>query len=175
MANQYTNNPEEYKPAKNNVTTFAQVVGVLEWSPVQAEQTETANPLELSLAPCGKPNILPITKGRSSFTDQEREVLSEQFLNNLEEQINRTLSLTTTVTATTATKHPEKDEAGGGTSAATTPECPTNAQELTASRASQDIMARALLCQSNKMELQLDLFQSLATYLLEIRTKVTNM
>ncbi|KAJ1143730.1 hypothetical protein NDU88_010035 [Pleurodeles waltl] len=175
MANQYANKPEEYKPAMNKVTTIAQVVGELEWSPVQAEQTETANPQELSSAPCGKPNILRITKGRSILTDQELGALSEQFLNNLEEQINRTLALTTTVTATTATKHSEKDEAGGGPSASSTPECPTNAQELAAIRASQDIMTRALLCLSNKMELQLDLFQLLATYLLEIRTKVTNM
>ncbi|KAJ1091944.1 hypothetical protein NDU88_005058 [Pleurodeles waltl] len=51
-ANQYANKPEEFKPSMNNVTTIAQVVGELEWSPVQAEQTETAKPLELSSAPC---------------------------------------------------------------------------------------------------------------------------
>ncbi|KAJ1161991.1 hypothetical protein NDU88_002471 [Pleurodeles waltl] len=175
MANQYANKPEEYKPAVNNVTTIAQVGGELDWSPVQAEQTEPANLPELSSAPCGTPKVLPIIQGRSSLTDQELGALSEQFLNNLEEHINRILCLTTKVTATTAAKHAEKDEAGGGPSVGTTPECSTNAQELAAIGASQDIMARALLCQSNKMELQLDLFQSLATYLLEIRTKVINM
>ncbi|KAJ1119471.1 hypothetical protein NDU88_007656 [Pleurodeles waltl] len=171
---QYANKPEEYKPAMNTVTTIAQVVCKLEWSPVQVEQTETVDSPELSggSPPCGKPKMLPTIKGRPSLTDQERGALSEQFLHNLEEQSNRTLSLTTTVTAT---KHYENDEAGGGPSVSTTPECPTNAQELEAIRASQDIMARALLCQSNKMELQLDLFQLLATYLLEIRTKVTSM
>ncbi|KAJ1219067.1 hypothetical protein NDU88_006638 [Pleurodeles waltl] len=173
MANQYANKPKEHKPAMNNATTIAQVMGEPKWTPVQEEQTETANPPELS--PCGKPTTLPIIKGRSSLTDQELGALSEQILSNLEEQINRTPSLTTTATATTATKHHEKDEAGGGRSVSTTSECPTNAQDLATVRASQDIMARALLCQSNKVELQLDLFQLLATYLLDVRTKVTNI
>ncbi|KAJ1177291.1 hypothetical protein NDU88_002550 [Pleurodeles waltl] len=53
MANQYANKPEEYKPTMNNVTTVTQVVGELEWSPVQAVQTETADPPELTPAPCG--------------------------------------------------------------------------------------------------------------------------
>ncbi|KAJ1191059.1 hypothetical protein NDU88_000376 [Pleurodeles waltl] len=35
-ANQYASKPEDYKPAMNNVPTIAQVVGELEWSPVQA-------------------------------------------------------------------------------------------------------------------------------------------
>ncbi|KAJ1216850.1 hypothetical protein NDU88_004449 [Pleurodeles waltl] len=177
MTDQYGNKPEEHKPAINTVTTIAQVVRELEWSPVQVEQTETVDPPELSggSPACAKPNILPIIKGSSSLTDQELGALSEQFLINLEEQINRTLSLTTTVKAPTATKHYEKEEAGGGPSTSTTPECPTNAQELAAIGASQDSMARALLCQSNKMELQVDIFQLQATYLLEIRTKVTNM
>ncbi|KAJ1184655.1 hypothetical protein NDU88_001458 [Pleurodeles waltl] len=166
--NQHAHKPEEHKPARNNFTTIAQVIGELEWSPVQAEQTETANPTELSSR--GKPTILLIIKGRSSLTDQELGALSKQFLNNLEEQINRTFSLTTTTT-----KHYEKDEVGSGPSVSTTPECLTNAQELAAIGASQDIMTRALICQSNKMELQLDLFQTLATYLLDVRTKVTNI
>ncbi|KAJ1138336.1 hypothetical protein NDU88_004723 [Pleurodeles waltl] len=174
---QYANKPKEYKPAMNTVTTIAQVVGELEWSPLQVEQTETVDSPELSggSPPCGKPKMLPIIKGRPSLTDKELGAPSEQFLNNLEEQINRTLSLTTTVTESSATKHYEQDEAGGGPSVSTTPDFPTNAQELAAIRASQDVMARALVCQSNQMELQLDLFQSLATYLLEIRIKVTNM
>ncbi|KAJ1171044.1 hypothetical protein NDU88_002915 [Pleurodeles waltl] len=155
------------------LTTIAQVVRKLEWSPVHSELTEAANPPELSSSPCSKPKKCPTTQG--SLTDQELGALSEQFLNILEEQINRTHCLTTTVTAITAKKHSEKDETGGGPLARTTPECSANAQELGAIRASQDIMTRALLCQSNKMELQLDLFQSLATHLLEIRTKVTNM
>ncbi|KAJ1131731.1 hypothetical protein NDU88_010064 [Pleurodeles waltl] len=172
-ANLYANKPEEHNPAMNNVTTIAQVMGEPEWSAVQAEQTETAISPELS--PCGKPTILPIIKGRSSLTDLELGALSEQFLRNLEEQINRTISLTSTATATTETKHYEKDEAEGGRSDSTTPECSTNAQELAAIRASKDIMARALLCQSNNMDLQLDPFQSLATHLLDVRTKVTNI
>ncbi|KAJ1120161.1 hypothetical protein NDU88_008336 [Pleurodeles waltl] len=175
-ANQHANKPEEHNPSMNNVTIIAEVMGEPVWSPVQAvqaEQTETANPPELS--PCGKATIWPIIKGRSSLTDLELGALSEQLLSNLEEQINRTPSLTSTATAITATKHYEKDEAGGSRSVSTTPECSINAQELAAIRASQDIMARALLCQSNKMELQLDLFQSLATHLLDVRTKVTNI
>ncbi|KAJ1166390.1 hypothetical protein NDU88_006794 [Pleurodeles waltl] len=71
MANQYANKPEEYKPAMNNVTTIAQVVGELKWSPVQAVQTEAANPPELSPAPCGKPENQPTTRSRSSLTDQK--------------------------------------------------------------------------------------------------------
>ncbi|KAJ1160056.1 hypothetical protein NDU88_000558 [Pleurodeles waltl] len=151
-ANQHANKSEEHKPTTKNVTTIAQVTGEFEWSPaqaVQAEQMETVNLPELS--PCGKSTILPVAKGRSSITDQELGALCEQFLNNLEEQINRTLSLTTTVTATaTATKHYEKDEDGDGPSVITIHECPTNAQELAAIRASQDIMARALICQSKQ-------------------------
>ncbi|KAJ1204341.1 hypothetical protein NDU88_008119 [Pleurodeles waltl] len=171
-ASQHTNKPKEHNPAMNNVTTIAQAIRELEWSPLQAEQTEIANPSELS--PSGKPTILPIIKRRSSLTDQELGALSEQFLSNLEEQIDRTLSLTTTVTAAKTAKHCEKDEVRDGPSVSTIQECPTNAQELAAIRPSQDIMAGALICQSNKMELQLDLFQSLATYLLDVRTKVTN-
>ncbi|KAJ1164989.1 hypothetical protein NDU88_005419 [Pleurodeles waltl] len=161
---------------KHKLTTIAQVAHELEWSPVQGKLVEVSNHLELSSTLGDKLKTLPINQGRSSLTDQELGALSEQFLNNLEEQIDRTLCLTTTVTATAPKKHSGEDEDGGGASPRTTPGCFTNAQELGASRASQDIMARrALLCQSNKMELQLDLFQSLATHLLEIRTKVTHM
>ncbi|KAJ1105165.1 hypothetical protein NDU88_002573 [Pleurodeles waltl] len=164
-ANKHANKSEEHKPATNNVTTIAQVIGKFEWFPRASGTSGTSRadgdsqPPELS--PCGKSTILPIAKGRSSNSDQELGALSKQFLNNLEEQINRTLSLTTTVTAVTATKHYEKEEDGDSPSVITTHECPTNAQELPAIRASQDIMASILICQSNKMEPQLDLFQSL--------------
>ncbi|KAJ1187432.1 hypothetical protein NDU88_004208 [Pleurodeles waltl] len=136
--------------------TIAQVAHELEWSPVQGKLVEVSNPLELSSTLGDELITFPTNQDRSSLTDQEHGLC-------LEEQIDRTLCLTTTVTTTAPKKHSGEDEDGGGPPPRTTPGCFTNAQELAAIRASQDIMARVLLCQSNKIELQLDLFQSLPT------------
>ncbi|KAJ1199419.1 hypothetical protein NDU88_003255 [Pleurodeles waltl] len=113
--------------------------------------------LEISYTTEKQTKTLPTNRGRTSLTNQELGELSEQFLNNLDEQIDRTLSL-----ATIAKTHSGED--GADQLPGHLQSAPQMHKMLAAIRASQDIIARAL-CLSNKMELQLNLFQSLAMHL----------
>ncbi|KAJ1163898.1 hypothetical protein NDU88_004350 [Pleurodeles waltl] len=79
----------------DKMTTIAKVVCELEWSPVQEKSVAASNSLETAHILEEETKALTANQDRVSLTDQELGALSEQFLNNIEEQIDRTLSRTT--------------------------------------------------------------------------------